>query len=192
LRQNPNIMMIGEIRDEETAKIAIEASLTGHLVLSTIHANTAASAISRFAGLGVGAKMLSAAIECTIGQRLVRKNCPFCRAEVQLSPEILAEVKEVLASITPLAGVKIPKDLKFYQGKGCPKCNGIGYKGRLGIYETIEMIPELQRKIQEANVTAFDIEQEAIKHGTVTMIQDGVLKALDGETSVEEVFRVVK
>jgi type II secretory ATPase GspE/PulE/Tfp pilus assembly ATPase PilB-like protein len=192
LRQNPNIMMIGEIRDEETAKIAIEASLTGHLVLSTIHANTAATAISRFAGLGVDAQMLASAVECTIGQRLVRKNCPHCKAEVKLSEEQEKEVKEILASISPLAKVELPKVLKFYQGRGCAKCNNLGYKGRLGIYETIEMIPEMQRKIQEDNITAFDIEQEAIKHGTVTMIQDGVLKALDGETSIEEVFRVVK
>jgi type IV pilus assembly protein PilB len=191
LRQNPNIMMIGEIRDEETAKIAIEASLTGHLVLSTIHANTAATAISRFAGLGVGAQMLASAIECTIGQRLVRKNCPYCRAEVKLSDEQMKEVQTVIASISPLAKVNIPAELKFYQGQGCPKCNGTGYKGRLGIYESIEMIPEMQKKIQEPGVTAFDIEQEAIKHGTVTMIQDGIIKALDGETSVEEVFRVI-
>ncbi|MDD5528012.1 MAG: GspE/PulE family protein [Patescibacteria group bacterium] len=192
LRQNPNIMMIGEIRDEETAKVAIEASLTGHLVLSTIHANTAATAISRFAGLGVGAQMLASAVECTIGQRLVRKNCQYCKAEVKLSDEQMTEVKKIIDSISPLAKIKIPKTLKFYQGKGCDKCNGLGYKGRLGIYETIEMIPEMQKKIQEANVTAFDIEQEAIKSGTVTMMQDGILKALDGETSVEEVFRVVK
>jgi type IV pilus assembly protein PilB len=191
LRQNPNIMMIGEIRDEETAKIAIEASLTGHLVLSTIHANTAATAISRFAGLGVGAQMLASAIECTIGQRLVRKNCPDCRAEVKLSDEQMKEVQAVIASISPLAKINIPAELKFYQGQGCPKCNGTGYKGRLGIYESIEMIPEMQKKIQEPGVTAFDIEQEAIKHGTVTMIQDGIIKALDGETSVEEVFRVI-
>ncbi|HTW96894.1 MAG TPA: ATPase, T2SS/T4P/T4SS family, partial [Candidatus Methylomirabilis sp.] len=192
LRQNPNIMMIGEIRDEETAKIAIEASLTGHLVLSTIHANTAATAISRFAGLGVGAQMLASAVECTIGQRLVRKNCPYCKTEVKLSAAQAAQVKKILDSISPLVKIKIPKELKFYQGQGCPKCNGIGYKGRLGIYETIEMIPEMQKKIQEENVTAFDIEQEAIAHGTVTMMQDGILKALDGETSVEEVFRVVE
>jgi type IV pilus assembly protein PilB len=192
LRQNPNIMMIGEIRDEETAKIAIEASLTGHLVLSTIHANTAATAISRFAGLGVGAQMLASAVECTIGQRLVRKNCQYCKAEVKIAPERLAEIKKILDSISPLAKVKIPKELKFYQGQGCAKCNKIGYKGRIGIYETIEMIPEMQKKIQEVGVTAFDIEQEAIKHGTVTMIQDGILKALEGETSIEEVFRVVE
>jgi type IV pilus assembly protein PilB len=192
LRQNPNIMMIGEIRDEETAKIAIEASLTGHLVLSTIHANTAATAISRFAGLGVGAQMLASAVECTIGQRLVRKNCQYCKAEVKISEEQIKEVKAIIDSISPLAKIKIPKVWKFYQGKGCAKCSRLGYKGRLGIYETIEMIPEMQKKIQEANVTAFDIEQEAIKYGTVTMMQDGILKALDGETSVEEVFRVVK
>jgi type IV pilus assembly protein PilB len=191
LRQNPNIMMIGEIRDEETAKIAIEASLTGHLVLSTIHANTAATAISRFAGLGVGAQMLASAVECTIGQRLVRKNCPYCKTEVHLTDEQLTEVHKVLDSISPLAKVKLPKELHFFQGRGCPKCNGLGYKGRLGIYETIEMIPEMQKKIQEAGVTAYDIEQEAIKHGTVTMMQDGILKALDGETSIEEVFRVI-
>jgi type IV pilus assembly protein PilB len=192
LRQNPNIMMIGEIRDEETAKIAIEASLTGHLVLSTIHANTAATAISRFAGLGVDAQMLASAVECTIGQRLVRKNCQFCKEEIKLSAEQMAEVETILNSISPLAKIKIPKTLKFYQGKGCAKCNNIGYKGRLGIYETIEMIPEMQKKIQETNVTAFEIEQEAIKYGTVTMMQDGILKALEGETSIEEVFRVVK
>jgi type IV pilus assembly protein PilB len=192
LRQNPNIMMIGEIRDEETAKIAIEASLTGHLVLSTIHANTAATAISRFAGLGVGAQMLASAVECTIGQRLVRKNCQYCKEEIKLSDDQLEEVQAILNSISPIASIKIPETLKFYQGKGCPKCNNIGYKGRLGIYETIEMIPEMQRKIQEAGVTAFDIEQEAIKFGTVTMIQDGILKALEGETSVEEIFRVIK
>jgi type II secretory ATPase GspE/PulE/Tfp pilus assembly ATPase PilB-like protein len=192
LRQNPNIMMIGEIRDEETAKIAIEASLTGHLVLSTIHANSAATAISRFAGLGVDAQMLASAIECTIGQRLARKVCPFCKEEIKLPDDQLKEVKEILASISPLAKVEIPKVLKFYQGKGCPKCHNIGYKGRVGIYEAIEMIPEMQRKIQEQSVTAYDIEQEAIKFGTVTMIQDGILKALDGETSVEEVFRAVK
>jgi type IV pilus assembly protein PilB len=192
LRQNPNIMMIGEIRDEETAKIAIEASLTGHLVLSTIHANTAATAISRFAGLGVGAQMLASAVECTIGQRLVRKNCPYCKAEVKLSEAQLKQVNEIIASISPLAKIKIPKELKFYQGQGCPKCNGMGYKGRIGIYETIEMVPDMQKKIQEPGVTAYDIEQEAIKHGTVTMIQDGILKALDGETSIEEVFRVIE
>jgi type IV pilus assembly protein PilB len=191
LRQNPNIMMIGEIRDEETAKIAIEASLTGHLVLSTIHANNAAGAISRFAGLGVDAQTLASSIECTIGQRLVRKICPYCKEEITIPEAQLNQAKEILASINTSTGAVIPTELKFYHGKGCDKCSNIGYKGRLGLYETIEMVPDLQKKIQEDNVTAYEIEQEAIKHGTVTMLQDGVLKALDGETSLEEVFRVV-
>ncbi len=192
LRQNPNIMMIGEIRDDETAKTAIEASQTGHLVLSTIHANSAAGAISRFAGLGIDASSLASSIECTIGQRLVRKICPDCKKEIKLSKEELAEVKMILDSISPKAKIEIPKTFKFYKGEGCSKCKKIGYKGRLGVYETIEMSPEMQKVIQREAITVYEIEQEAIKEGTITMLQDGVLKALAGETTIEEIFRVVK
>ncbi len=190
LRQNPNIMMIGEIRDTETAKIAMEASLTGHLVLSTIHANSAAGAISRFAGLGLDRQTLANAIEFTIGQRLVRRLCPFCKKEIELSPEDLKRVQEVLGQINN-PGIKIPEKLSFYHGVGCEKCGQIGYKGRLGLYETITMTPEIQKLIQTENVTDFDIETAAIKNGTITMLQDGILKALAGETSIEEVFRVI-
>lgn len=192
LRQNPNIMMIGEIRDSETAKIAIEASQTGHLVLSTIHANSAAGAISRFAGLDIDAKSLASSVECTIGQRLVRKICPHCKKEAKLSKEELTEVKTIIDSISPKAKIEIPKVLKFYKGEGCSKCKNVGYKGRIGVYETIEMSPEMQKVIQRDDITSYEIEQEAIKQGTVTMIQDGVLKALSGETTIEEIFRVVK
>ncbi len=190
LRQNPNIMMIGEIRDMETAKISMEASLTGHLVLSTIHANSAAGAISRFAGLGLDRQTLANAIEFTIGQRLVRRLCPYCKKISELSPEDLNKVKEVLSQINNSA-IKIPEKLVFYHGVGCEKCGQIGYKGRLGLYETITMTPEIQKLIQKVDATDFDIEQAAIKNGTVTMLQDGVLKALGGETSIEEVFRVI-
>ena len=192
LRQNPNIIMIGEIRDEETAKIAIEASMTGHLVLSTIHANSAAGAISRFAGLGIERQMLANSLECSIGQRLVRKICPDCKEEVRLPDNELKEVKEVLGQINLTSKIKIPNELRFYKGKGCHQCGGIGYKGRLGIFEVIEMTHVLQKIIQGEKVTGYDIEQEAIKHGTILMIQDGILKALAGETTVEEVFRAVK
>jgi type II secretory ATPase GspE/PulE/Tfp pilus assembly ATPase PilB-like protein len=192
LRQNPNIMMIGEIRDEETAKIAIEAALTGHLVLSTIHANSAAGAVSRFAGLGVEVNMLSSALECAIGQRLVRKICPYCKKEAVIDQELLAEAEKILTTINPSApGVIIPQERKFYTATGCDKCNK-GYKGRLAIYETLAMDPELRKLLLTPNITEYEIEQEAIKHGTVTMIQDGVLKALAGETSLDEVFRVVR
>lgn len=192
LRQNPNIMMIGEIRDPETAKIAIEASMTGHLVLSTIHANSAAGAISRFAGLGIERQLLASSLESSIGQRLVRTICPKCREEIKLEASKLDEVKKILAGINPLAGVEIPKDLKFYQGKGCEACGGIGYKGRVGIYEIIEMTPDMQKLIQTSGITDFEIEEKALQQGTVLMIQDGILKAISGETTVDEVFRVVK
>ncbi len=191
LRQNPNIMMIGEIRDSETAKIAIEASLTGHLVLSTIHANSAAGAISRFVGLGLDRQTLANAIEFTVGQRLVRRICSNCKTTVELSPENLQRVKDILASIKN-PQIKIPEKLTFYQGTGCTKCGQIGYKGRLGLYETIPMTPQIRKLIQTENITDFDIETAAVEEGMVTMLQDGILKALRGETTIDEVFRVIE
>jgi type II secretory ATPase GspE/PulE/Tfp pilus assembly ATPase PilB-like protein len=190
LRQNPNIMMIGEIRDTETAKISIEAAQTGHLVLSTIHANSAAGAISRFAGLGLERQALANAIEFTIGQRLVRRLCPYCKKAAVPGPADLKRAQEILATIKN-PELKIPNKFVFYQGVGCAKCGNIGYKGRLGLYETITMNPAIQKLIQTDGVTDFDIEQEAIKNGTVTMLQDGILKALAGETSLEEVFKAI-
>lgn len=190
LRQNPNIMMIGEIRDQETAKISMEASLTGHLVLSTIHANSAAGAISRFAGLGLDRQTLANAIEFTIGQRLVRRLCPYCKRGIELLPEDDKRVKEELVKIKN-QDIKIPEKMTFYQSSGCPKCNHIGYKGRLGLYETITMTQEIKKLILQENVTDSEIEQAAIDNGMVTMVQDGILKALAGETSIEEVFRAI-
>jgi len=190
LRQNPNIMMIGEIRDAETAKVSIEAAMTGHLVLSTIHANSAAGAISRFAGLGLERQALANSIEFTIGQRLVRRVCPHCKEELEVSAEDMKRVKETLGAITN-DKVAIPEKLAFYHGKGCDKCNNIGYKGRLGLYETIAMTPSIQKLIQKSDVTDYEIEQEAIANGMITILQDGILKALDGQTSLEEVFRVI-
>ncbi|MFA5155114.1 MAG: GspE/PulE family protein [Patescibacteria group bacterium] len=191
LRQNPNIMMIGEIRDPETAKIAVEASLTGHLVLSTIHANSAASAISRFVGLGLDRQTLVNAIDFTIGQRLVRRLCPHCKRLVTPTAEQTEKIKQALAQIhNPQA--KIPDQLVFYEGVGCDQCKNIGYKGRLGLYETIPMTPRIQKLIQAENVTDFDIEQAAMQEGMIPMLQDGILKALAGETSIEEVLKVVE
>jgi type IV pilus assembly protein PilB len=190
LRQNPNIMMIGEIRDEETAKIAIEAAMTGHLVLSTIHANSAAGAISRFAGLGVDKSALANAIEFSIGQRLARKICPHCKEEDKPSADSLKRVQEIIDSISNKE-IKIPSILKFYRGVGCEQCKHIGYKGRIGLYETITSNPSIQKLVQSDEATDYEIEQEAIKGGTVTIAQDGIMKALNGETSLEEVFRVI-
>lgn len=190
LRQNPNIMMIGEIRDEETAKIAIEAAMTGHLVLSTIHANSAAGAISRFSGLGVEKSSLANSIEFSIGQRLARRICPHCKVVDPSTPEKIKQAQAILDSIKN-GEVTIPKTLTFYRGAGCEECKHIGYKGRVGLYETIAVTPTIQKLIQSDEATDYDIEQEAINEGTVTIAQDGIIKALAGDTSLDEVFRVV-
>ncbi|MBN2853922.1 type II/IV secretion system protein [Patescibacteria group bacterium] len=190
LRQNPNIMMIGEIRDSETAKISIEAALTGHLVLSTIHANSAAGAISRFAGLGLERQALANSIEFAIGQRLVRRLCPHCKKEKKATPEEEVKIRDLFKDIKNEA-ISLPEELTLYEAVGCDKCSQIGYKGRLGLYETIEMTANIKKIIQQTGITDSEIETAAIEDGTVPMLQDGILKALNGDTSLEEIFRVV-
>lgn len=192
LRQNPNTMMIGEIRDDETAKIAIEAALTGHLVLSTIHTNSAAGAVSRFVGLGVEKSMLANALECSIGQRLARKICPDCeKEEVKIDAEMLEEIKTILSQIKNKS-FSMPKEFKFYKGKGCPKCNNLGYKGRLGLYEILTTTPEIQKLIADPTSNDYDIEKMAVENGMITVLQDGILKALAGLITIEEVFKIAK
>lgn len=189
LRQNPNIMMIGEIRDHETAQIAIEAAMTGHLVLSTIHANGAAGAISRLAGLGLDKSLLANSVEYSIGQRLARKLCPYCKQKTAVSPELLNIVKKSIEEIKNPT-LKVADSLEFYQGAGCGECGGLGYKGRIGLFEYIAVTPEISKMIQQG-ATDYEISQEAVRQGAITMLQDGILKALAGETSLEEVFRVI-
>lgn len=190
LRQNPNIIMIGEIRDGETAKVSIEAAMTGHLVLSTIHANSAAGAISRLSGLGIDRQALASSLNYSIGQRLVRRICEHCKEEMEVSEQDLVRAQEILASIKNKT-VEIPQELKFYHGKGCSQCNNLGYKKRVGLYEVIEINPEIAQLLQSPTVTDLEIEQAAIENGMISISQDGVLKALAGETTLEEVFRVI-
>ncbi|HMB66105.1 MAG TPA: ATPase, T2SS/T4P/T4SS family [Patescibacteria group bacterium] len=190
LRQNPNIMMVGEIRDKETADVAIEASQTGHLVLSTVHANSAAGAVTRFMTLDIDKQILANSLECTIGQRLVRRVCPNCKVKDEVSEERMEEVKKTLENLP--SGVKPPKNLEFYKGKGCKECNHLGYKGRVGVYEVIEMNGPMQKIVQRDHVTYSEIEEEAVKQGTVLMFQDGILKALEGKTSLDEIYRVIQ
>ena len=192
LRQNPNIMMIGEIRDNETAKIALEAASTGHLVLSTIHTNSAAGAVSRFMGLNIERQILANTLECSIGQRLVRKLCPYCeKEEVKLSTENINQIKEILSGIKNKDFV-MPQEFKFYRSKGCAKCNNIGYKGLLGLYEVLEINPAIQAAIMNNEISDLEIEKIAVENGMITIIQDGILKALAGLTGIEEIFRVAK
>jgi type II secretory ATPase GspE/PulE/Tfp pilus assembly ATPase PilB-like protein len=192
MRQNPNIIMIGEVRDSETAKAAIEAALTGHLVLSTVHANSAAGAITRFYELGIERTILAGAMECSIGQRLVRRVCTSCKEEYKPEPNILAQVEKILAGISPTSGAIIPKNLVFVRGKGCPVCGGIGYKGRVGLFEAISISGDIKKAIQEPTTIDEDLEKLARLQGFVSVMEDGILKALAGETTVEEVLRVAK
>ncbi|MDO8499877.1 MAG: GspE/PulE family protein [bacterium] len=193
LRQDPDICMVGEIRDLETADIAIQAALTGHLMLSTIHTNSASGAIPRFLSMGVKPFFLAPALNSVIAQRLVRRLCPACVVEAELESDVLEHVGQVLKNLpdTERTHIKL-NDLHFYKGTGCTQCSGLGYKGRVGIYEIFTMNKELEKIILSEQVSEYAIQELAVKNGMVTMVQDGLLKALDKITTVEEIFRVTE
>ncbi|MBF8280856.1 MAG: pilB1 [Candidatus Magasanikbacteria bacterium] len=191
LRQDPNVVMVGEIRDLETAETAIQASLTGHLMLSTIHTNSAAGAIPRFMSMGVKPFLLAPALNAIVGQRLVRKLCEVCKKPTELDADKLDRVKKELSALTPESGYTVDLNaLNFFGPVGCNECNGLGYRGRVGIYEIFTMSPEIEKMILGGGISEYDIQAQAMKQGMITMAQDGLLKALDGVTSVDEVFRV--
>lgn len=193
LRQDPDVIMVGEIRDQETADIAINAALTGHLVISTIHTNNASGAIPRFLAMGAKGFLLAPALNAVIGQRLCRRICDKCKTEAKIPEKRMEQVKEVLARIPEKSKVKVDLDnLKFYTGKGCPECNGTGYSGRIGIYEIFVIDKEIEKAILAEEVAEYKMEELAINQGMITMAQDGLLKALDALTTVEEVFRVTE
>ncbi len=193
LRQDPDICMVGEIRDLETAEIAIQTALTGHLMLSTIHTNSASGAIPRFLSMGVKPFLLAPALNSVIGQRLVRRICEKCREEAPLGPEFAERVQQVFETLPEVEKKNVDlNNLHFYKGKGCGACSGLGYKGRIGIYEIFVMSKEIEQVILSAQVSEYSIQDLAVKNGMVTMVQDGLLKALDKITSVEEVFRVTE
>lgn len=193
LRQDPDIVMVGEIRDLETADISIQAALTGHLMLSTIHTNSASGAIPRFLSMGVKPFLLAPALNAVIGQRLVRKVCENCKEEVTLDADVLERIEEHLEKLPAREKKEIStKPRVFYIGKGCDVCKGIGYKGRIGIYEIFIVDQTIEQLVMSGQISEFAIETAAIESGMVTMVQDGILKALDGITSIEEVFRVIE
>lgn len=194
LRQDPDIAMVGEIRDLETADIAVQAALTGHLMLSTIHTNNAAGAIPRFLSMGVKPFLLAPALNAVIGQRLVRRLCENCKKVINLTPENEKRIKDIISSMPEKekAGAT-NKDMVFYgPGSDCKKCSGLGYKGRIGVFEIFIITNEIEGMILSGKVSEFEMEQKAIANGMATMAQDGVLKALDGLTSIDEVFRVIE
>jgi len=194
LRQDPDIVMVGEIRDLETAETAIHASLTGHLMLSTIHTNDAAGAIPRFLGMGVNAALLAPALNAVIGQRLTRRICNGCKTEYTPPKEQLDRALEWVNLIPDNSGEAKPDLSKvvWYKGQGCQTCGNTGYKGRVGIYEIFTIVEGIDKVILSGKVSEFDMKKLLHDAGMVTMGQDGVLKATEGLTTLDEVFRVAK
>lgn len=186
LRQDPNIIMVGEIRDTETAELAIQAALTGHQVFSTVHTNSAAGAPPRLLDMGVEPFLLASALNGVVGQRVVRKICPSCKIEIPLAPEVDQNIKAVLGSL-----LNASSPLKIYKGQGCLKCGKTGYLGRVGIYEVLVVSQDVAKLILEHS-TSQKIEEAAISQGMITMKQDGYLKVLEGVTTMEEVLRVAQ
>lgn len=196
LRQDPDIVMVGEIRDSETASIAVNASLTGHLVLSTLHTNSAAGVIPRLIDLGVSPQILAAALSVSLAQRLVRKVCEPCKEHYDPSPEDEELLRDILRDAVkndkPIHeyGLSENQEIKLTRGKGCEKCNGTGYKGRIGIFEAI-ITDDLIEEILNKSPTEQEVRRIAQKQGLLNMREDGVIKILKGTTSLDEVRKVV-
>ncbi|MDO8666088.1 MAG: type IV-A pilus assembly ATPase PilB [Gemmatimonadales bacterium] len=179
LRQDPNIIMVGEIRDIETGGIAIKAALTGHLVLSTLHTNDAPSTITRMIDMGIEPFNVSSAVNLIVAQRLVRRICKECKTEVKYDA---VELKALGTTEKEWEGVT------FYRGKGCETCGGSGYKGRAGLYEVMALSPELRRMILRGSSTA-ELSEQAVKDGMLTLRMDGIVKIKKGATTLEEVVK---
>src|SRR3989344_2216752 len=188
LRQDPNIILVGEIRDNETTQLAIQAALTGHLVFSTLHTNDAPTAIPRLLDLGAEPFLVASVINAIAGQRIVRKICVSCRSVYEAQNEVKESIKKILG---PLYTQKDDAPLKLYKGKGCPECSNSGYLGRIGIFEVVSLTDRLAKMVLE-HASSADISKEAISEGMITMMQDGYLKVIEGITTVEEVMRVAQ
>ncbi len=192
LRQDPNIILVGEIRDQETTELAIQAALTGHLVFSTLHTNNAAGAIPRLIDLGAEPFLLASALNAVVGQRIARRLCPTCKEEYVPEEAISSDIRQVVGNLW-----SSDKKLVLYRGKGavndkaCESCGGSGYLGRVGIFEVFPISDPIS-KLTLTRATMKDIENQAIQEGMITMKQDGYLKALEAVTTIEEVLRVAQ
>lgn len=179
LRQDPNIIMVGEIRDRETAEIAIRSSLTGHLVMSTVHTNSAALTVTRLVDMGVEPFMIASSLLCVESQRLVRRICSYCKEEYRPEEKLAAEFIGRHADL---------KNMKFYRGRGCAECRNTGYKGRLGLYEILPITPAIRDLILQRAPTD-QIEKKAVEEGMSTLRRDGIIKVGKGLTTLEEVIK---
>ena len=194
LRQDPDIIMVGEIRDKETIDIAIEASLTGHLVLSTIHTNSAVDTIIRILNMKVPDYLVVSSINLIIAQRLVRRLCPKCKQVQDVSPSGKQHMKEAFEVFSPYPELDMTifnNPLYTHKEGGCTECNGIGYQGRAGVYEIMTISEEIRKSVL-AGQPGFEIEKVAKKEGMVSLEQDGLIKAYQGITSLQEVYKIVK
>ncbi len=204
LRQDPNIIMIGEIRDKETAEEAMHAAMTGHIVLSTLHTNSASAALPRLIDIGIEPYLIASTVNAIMAQRLVRLICPDCKEVLKLEDAVIGALKKQFNMDKLMSSLKKEKiaqaekakqfeDLEFYQGKGCAKCSNTGYKGRIGIHEIVESTPEIQELIVK-RATSLEIQDKAAGEGQdmVLMWEDGFIKAVLGLTTIDEILRVTK
>lgn len=201
LRQDPNVIMIGEVRDRETAEEAVHAALTGHIVLATLHTNNASGALPRLLDIGVEPYLIASTVNAVVGQRLTRQICPDCKQELHIDEKFEDSLRKEynidhLMEVLKREGfieskIKTLSELTFYKGKGCDKCGDTGYKGRKGIYEVLEVTAEIQDLIIKHAPTS-QIQDKAIEQGMILMWQDGFIKCLQGRTTIDEILRVSK
>jgi type IV pilus assembly protein PilB len=198
LRQDPDVIMVGEVRDEDTASLVVHAALTGHIVLSTLHTNSAIGVIPRLLDMGVDKYLIPSTLSVAISQSLLRRLCDDCKERIKPKNEIrelvLRELKKISATKEKSASVHLAtrgEDLNLFVAKGCKECGGTGYIGRIGVFEVLEMTDELADIILEAP-SEGNIGKEGLRQGMITLRQDGILKAIDGITTIEEVIRVTK
>jgi len=189
LRQNPDILMLGEIRDEETARIAVQAAVTGHLVLSTVHSNRAAGAVSRILGMGVATDDLANATNCLISQRLVRKLCPNCRKEDRPTEEESAIIDRIMGKFPGETLKNVPETDRVFRAVGCPECNGVGYLGQIILSEVLPNDRDIEGLIT-GNALSSELHDTAVRNGMIPLAADGILAALEGRTTIDEVRRV--
>ena len=190
LRQDPDVIMVGEIRDDETASVAVNAALTGHLVLSTLHTNNAAGAFPRLLDLGINPKVMSSALNVSIAQRLVRTLCQVCKKETPLGETDKKVVEKILANVPDPAYLEGVQKEHSWVAVGCPECSGLGFKGRIGVFEAIFVDNDIEKAVI-TNPSERDIREAAKNQKLLTLVEDGIIKVLSGVTTLEELDRVV-
>jgi type IV pilus assembly protein PilB len=202
LRQDPDIIMVGEIRDAETAELAVQSALTGHMVLSTLHTNSAAGILPRLLDMEIEPFLIASTVSTAMAQRLVRKLCPKCKKPYKATPALIEAINKTIGGILPknekemkeIGYENIPmagsKEYTLYQPQGCGECNNTGYSGRIGVYEAFKITPAIEKLVVK-HATSSEVQDQAISEGMITMRQDGFLKALEGNTTIEEVIAKV-